>query len=320
MASSDSDADIKLRATLDSSEVTTGLQKIGQDASASIDAAAKSGDKLAKSLDDVGKSAKVSAQQLGQMSLAMASMAIDVAGSVAESRGYNKLAGYLKSTAAGAAAGFAATAPLATTGPAGWAAIAGATVLGAGAGAYKENVKQKGIAKSEEQAAADLEAANEKALSSFDQLRGAANESAEFYARLGDESMGAEQRQAALSERIREFGAAAEEIKGKLESDELQRDGKAFAETMREYAQALKQVDQATAAQRALDKVGGKADADGDGRAETLADALTRIGGGVGGAGGMTDLASIQREGIGVAREQLGVLREIKSEGLGTWA
>jgi hypothetical protein len=89
---------------------------------------------------------------------------------------------------------------------------------------------------------------------------------------------------------------------------------------MREYAQALKQVDQATAAQRALDKAGGKADAEGEGRAETLADALTRIGGGVGGAGGMTDLASIQREGIGVAREQLGVLREIKSEGLGTWA
>ena len=35
MASSNSDADIKLKATLDSSEVTTGLQKIGQDASIS---------------------------------------------------------------------------------------------------------------------------------------------------------------------------------------------------------------------------------------------------------------------------------------------
>lgn len=314
MASSDSDADIKLRATLDSSEVTTGLQKIGQDASASIDAAAKSGDKLAKSLEDVGRSAKVSAQQITSMAVAMSGMAMQLGASVLESRGMSTAGRYLQGAGQMGAQGAAALAPL---GP--QAAVFGA-IGGAAIGAGKTYFDLQNEEQKKEAAAAELEAANEKALASFEQLRGAANESAEFYARLGDESLSAEQRQAALSERIREFGAAAEEIRGKLESDELQRDGKAFAETMREYAQALKQVDQATAAQRALDKAAGKADAEGDGRAETLADALTRIGGGVGGAGGMTDLASIQREGIGVAREQLGVLREIKSEGLGTWA
>lgn len=313
MASSDSDADIKLKATLDSSEVTTGLQKIGQDASTSIDAAAKSGDKLAKSLDDVGKSAKVSTQQITSMAVAMSGMAMRLGSSVLESRGMSTGARYLGDAGQMAMTGAAAMAPL---GPlaAGVGALGGAAI-----GAGKSYFDQQTEAAKREEAAAELEAANEKALASFDTLRAAANESAEFYVRLGDESLSAEQRQAALSERIREFGAAAEEIRGKLESDELQRDGKAFAETMRDYAQALKQVDQATAAQRALDKPGGQADA-GEGRADTLADALTRIGGGVGGAGGMSDLASIQREGIGVAREQLGVLREIKSEGLGTWA
>lgn len=313
MASSDSDADIKLKATLDSSEVTAGLQKIGQDASTSIDAAAQSGDKLAKSLDDVGKSAKVSAQQITTMAVAMSGMAMQLGASVLESRGMSTAGRFLQGAGQMGAQGAAALAPL---GP--QAAVVGA-IGGAAIGAGKTYFDLQSEEQKKEAAAAELEASNEKAFASFEQLRGAAKESAEFYARLADESMSAEQRQAALSERIREFGAAAEEIKGRLGSDELQRDGKAFAETMRDYAQALKQVDQATAAQRSLDKPGGQADA-GEGRADTLADALTRIGGGVGGAGGMSDLASIQREGIGVAREQLGVLREIKQEGMGTWA
>lgn len=308
------DSDIKLKATLDAAEVQQGLQQIGRDATTAIDAAGRSASKMAENLEKVGVASKVSAQQITSMAVAMSGMAMRLGSSVLESRGMSTQARYLGDAGQMAMTGAAAMAPL---GPlaAGVGALGGAAI-----GAGKSYFDQQNEAAKREEAAAELEAANEKALASFDSLRAAANESAEFYARLGDESMGAEQRQAALSERIREFGAAAEEIKGKLESDELQRDGKAFAETMREYAQALKQVDQATAAQRAFDKVGGKADAEGEGRAETLADALTRIGGGVGGAGAMTDLASIQREGIGVAREQLGVLREIKSEGLGTWA
>ena len=313
MANSNSDADIKLKATLDSSEVTTGLQKIGQDASTSIDAAAESGSKLGKSLDEVGKSAKVSAQQITSMAVAMSGMAMRLGSSVLESRGMSTGARYLSDAGQMGMQGAAAMAPL---GP--HAAVVGA-IGGAAIGAGKSYFDQQAEAQKKEEAAAELEAANEKAMASFEQLRDAANESADFYAKIGDESVSAEEKQAALSERIRAFGAVAEDIKAKLGSDELQRDGKGFAETMREYAQALKQVDAATAAQRALAKDAAKAGTDGEGRTDTLSDALTRIGGGVAGAGGTNDLASIQREGIGIARDQLGVLREIKGEGLGAW-
>jgi hypothetical protein len=165
-----------------------------------------------------------------------------------------------------------------------------------------------------------VEIASENSHKGFETQRAQANESKSFYQKLEDESLSAADAQAALSERIAKFGDEAQALKMKLMGSDLQRDTTGFAETMREYANALKQVDQATSAQRALGKDSASEGANGTGRIETLSDALTRIGGGVAGSGGMSDLAGIQREGIGIARDQLGVLREIKSEGLGTWA
>lgn len=308
-----SDADIKLKATLDSSDVTTGLRQIGQEAPRSLDSAASSGTRLAKSLDAVGHSAKASSQQITSMAVAMSGMAMRLGASVLESRGQSTAARYVEGAGAMAMQGAATLAPL---GP--QAAAAGA-LGGAAIGAVKTYFDLETEAKAREEALEATAAANDKALASFERLRASQNETADFYARIADDSMDAAQKQAALADRMKQFAAAAEELRGKLKSDEVQRDGKAFAETMREYAAALKQVDQATATQREIAQAGRDMDDAGTGRSETLSDALTRIGGSVGG-GGMGDIAGIQREGVNVAREQLGVLREIKSEGLGTWA
>jgi len=315
MASSKSDADIRLKATLDTAEVQRELQDVGRDAGRSLDAASLSGDKLARSLDKVGDAAKMSAQQITRIAVGLSGMAMQLGASVLESRGMSTEARYLQG--AGQMAMQGAQLGAYAMGPKGM--VIGAAA-GAGVGAGKTFFDIQSDEKKHEQALTDLAAGNREALTKFEDLRAAQNESAEFYARVASDALSASEKTEALTRRMEEFADEAETLRQALDSDELQRDGKGFAETMQAYAAALREVDKARGAARAIDDTGDKAGAMIGGRdVRDYADALTRIGGSIGG-GDVGGVAGIQREGVDIAKQQLRVLESINNTGVGTWA
>lgn len=270
---------------------------------------------MADSLDKVGSSAKISARQITSMAVAMSGMAMRLGASVLESRGMSTGARYLEGAGQMAMAGAAAMAPL---GP--QAAVVGA-VGGAAIGAGKTYFDIQSEEAAREAKLAELETANETALQKFEALRAAAQESGDFYKLIGDESLDAARKQEMLAERMREFQARADELRASLDADELQRDGKAFAERMREYADALKEVDKAGAAADALakdkpaEKAGSGMSLLGD------ADALQKMGIMVGGGGGiantmMTVVQNIDKR----LEESVAELREISKHRGAVWA
>lgn len=313
MASSNSDADIRLKATLDAGEVQTELQKIGQDATTSLDGAARSADGLASSMGKVAEKTKLSTQQIVSLGVSMAGMGLKLGASVLESRGRGTQARYLET--AGSLAMQGAQTGSMIGGP--WGAVAGAAA-GAGAGlgiAHFDNITD---ANKREQALQELGAANASALDKFHAFRDAANESSQFYSRLSDETLTAADRQQMLTQRMIAFERQAEALLGTLRSEDLQRDGKQFADTMRDYAEVLKEVDKAAGAARMLGKDAGKDKPAGSAMSRLGDfDALQKMGITVGGGSGvMATIATLQEQGNSIMANQLLELQTFNRRGV----
>lgn len=99
------DSEIKIKATLDLAEAKASLSTLGREVDASMSTAANGAQKLGKSLDQVATSAKLSAQQIGQIALGFSGMGIKLAATVADAQGYHKEAGYLSAISSGALQG-----------------------------------------------------------------------------------------------------------------------------------------------------------------------------------------------------------------------
>jgi len=313
MASSkNSDADIRLSATLDSAEVQQELQQIGQDASSSLDGAARSADGLSSSMEKVAEKTKMSREQVVSMSVAMAGMGLQLGASVLESRGQSTGARYLQGAGQMAMTGAAAMAPIGPYGAA--VGAAGGAAIGAGQTFFDLRSEEN----AREEALAELGEANAGALEKFHELRDAANEASDFYGRLADTTLSASERQNMLSGRMAEFERQAESLLDALRTDELQQDGKAFAETMQRYTAALKEVDKAATAAQMLGEDGmaeGKTGSAGSRLGDF--DALQRMGITVGGGSGVANsLATLTEKGNRILEDSLRELRMLNEGGM----
>ena len=121
------DSEIKIKATLDLAEAKASLSTLGREVDSSMSTAANGAQKLGKSLDQVAASAKLSAQQIGQIAIGFSGLAVKVAASVAEAQGYHTVAGYLSSIGMGAAQGAMMGSPLGPKGMAFGAVVGGAS-------------------------------------------------------------------------------------------------------------------------------------------------------------------------------------------------
>ena len=287
------DSDIKIKATLDTGAIGADLQKVGRDVDTSLDKAASSADKLGSSLAQVGSAAKLSAEQITGITLSLSGMALTLGGSYLQSRGQDVAAGYLKSAGAMAMQGSSALAPL---GP--QAAAIGAGVGGA-AGLGMEYFNRRSQARAEEERLAAVGEGNAEALKEYERLKAAGDESAEFFSRMGDEAVSASQKQQELTDRMVEFRGRANELRETLGRNEIQRDAKQFAASLREYNRVTQEISKLSAAQDTL-KTGAALPKDGiiDPRGDTQVSSLARLGIGAGGDG-LSALANIQREGNG---------------------
>ncbi len=304
-SSKNSDADIRLSATLDSTDVQQELQQIGQSASSSLDGAARSAEGLSTSMEKVAEKTKLSHQRITSMSVAMAGMGLQLGASVLESRGMSIGARYLQGSGQMAMTGAAAMAPIGPYGAA--VGAAGGAAIGAGKTFFdlrsEDNAREK---------------ANAGALEKFHDLRDAANEAREFYGRLADATLSASDRQNLLSGRMAEFERQAESLLDALRTDDLQRDGKAFAETMQQYIAALKEVDKAASAAQVFGEDGMSESKTGSaGSRLGDFDALQRMGITVGGGSGAANsLATLTEKGNRILEDSLQELRMLNEGGM----
>lgn len=268
------DSEIKIKATLDLAEAKASLSTLGREVDASMSTAANGAQKLGKSLDQVATSAKLSAQQIGQIAIGFSGMGFRLAATVAEAQGYSKAAGYLSAIGMGAVHGAALGVGMGPVGIAAGAVVGGGT---AGIGQYFNNEAK---ARAEEDARQKAVLGNADMIDQFDELRQAADDSAAFLKRMGDETVSTSERQAQLTGRMAEFSAAAEDLRAKLRTEEVLDDGAKFQKMMKEYARLMGEVSK----MKGIDLT----NADG-----------AKGGGGIGALAG--DYDSMQRLGITVA-------------------
>lgn len=303
------DRDLKVKATLDSSDLQADLQKLGRDVDVSLDKAAGSADGLAKSLDKVGDSAKMSASQISSLAVTFSGMALKVGGAYLEAQGQSSAAGYLTAAGSGALQG-AATGGMAF-GPQG--AVIGAGV-GAVAGAGTHYFGEEKRAQEAEQRLQDLASSNVQALAEYERLKKAGDESAEFLRKMADESLAVSDRTRELSERMKEFQDAAADLRITMGKSEIQRDAKAFGDALREYARIGQEMSKLESVRAGLRETDGVTDDSLDPRVRMQTGALQRLGIGVGGDG-LSSLATIQREGNSYLKSIDNTMRAISVRG-----
>ena len=201
MADSNSKVTIKIEA--DAEDAKRALENLASAAEKSMDSGANSAKKLKKSLDEVGKSAELSAQQIKGVVAGMASMAAGVAASALKANGREKEASYLGAASQGAVQGAGMLAPL---GPG--AMVAGALV-GGGLGMVKNLAERHAQGEAEAAGMRDLADALEKARETMDAAQKRADAFAGTMERLGDVSRTTNEREA---EREKEIARRREEI------------------------------------------------------------------------------------------------------------
>ena len=184
------DSKVQIEVTADTSDAKQKLADLEAQADRAMDAGANSAKKFAKGLDEVGKSAELSARQIKGVVAGMASMAAGVASAALKAQGREKEASYLGGAASGAVQGAGMFAPL---GPAAMAAGAlGGAAIGAARNYFEREAQGKEQAASMRDLADSLEKAREKMQ--------AAKERADGFAgtldRLGDVSRSTQQREA----------------------------------------------------------------------------------------------------------------------------
>lgn len=303
------DKDLKVRATLDAQSLTSDLQRIGNDMDAALDKATASADKLGSSLSKVEQSAKLTAGQIRSMAAAFSGMALQVGGAYLEARGQDSAAGYLKAAGSGALQG-AATGGMAFGAP---GAVAGAGI-GAVAGAGSEYFRQEARARQAEESLQELARSNVKALAEYERLKTAADESSAFFRRMGDETLTLGERTQQLNERMRAYRSTADELRSTLSDSGIQRDGKAFAETLREYARIGQEISKLESVRSSLAEQPSISSADIDPRVRMQTGALQRLGIGVGGDE-LNSLAQISREGNTILKSIDNTMRAISVRG-----
>lgn len=300
------DSEIKIKATLDLAEAKASLSTLGREVDSSMSTAANGAQKLGKSLDQVATSAKLSAQQIGQIAIGFSGMGIKLAATVAEAQGYHKAAGYLSAAGTGAVQGATMGAPL---GPKGMAAGA---VIGAGAASVGHYFNEESKARAEEDARQKAVLGNADMIAQFDELRQAADDSAAFLKRMGDETVSTSERQAQLTGRMAEFSAAAEDLREKLRTEEVLEDGAKFQKMMKEYARLMGEVSK----MKGIDLTNADG-AKGGGGLSALAgdyDSMQRLGITVGGSGGVAGTLASLSEKANQYLEQ--IERHLRADGI----
>ena len=197
------DSKVQIEVTADTSDAKAKLADLEAQADRAMDSGANSAKKFAKGLDEVGKSAELSARQIKGVVAGMASMAAGVASAALKAQGREKEASYLGGAASGAAQGAGMLAPL------GGAAMAAGALAGAGIGAAKTYFEREAQGKQEAASMRDLADALEKARETMDATERRANAFSGTLERLGDVSRSTNDREA---EREKEIARRREEI------------------------------------------------------------------------------------------------------------
>lgn len=197
------DSKVEIQVTADTSDAKQKLADLEAQADRAMDAGANSAKKFAKGLDEVGKSAELSAREIKGVVAGMASMAAGVAASALKANGREREASYLGAASSGAVQGAGMLAPL---GPG--AMVAGALV-GGGLGLVKNLAERHAQGEAEAAGMRDLADALEKARETIDAAQKRADAFAGTIERLGDVSRSTNEREA---EREKEIARRREEI------------------------------------------------------------------------------------------------------------
>lgn len=223
-------AEVKIKATADTSEAKRKLEDLGRSADTSLDKASRSADKLGKSLDNVGKSAGMSANAIKQMAVGFSGLAIGVAGTALRANGKNEAADYLGGTARGATQGAAMGAPL---GP--WGMAAGA-VIGGVAGAAQTYFEKEAAEKKEAEARKESIASMNEALDAYAKTSARTEAFAALLGRLGDTAGDASARQESLAAAIAERTKKDADLEEKMRAAANRNDTEQFGELAKERA------------------------------------------------------------------------------------
>ena len=184
------DSKVEIQVTANTEDAKRSLADLEAAADRAMDSGASSARKLARSLDEVGESAKVSARQIKGVVAGMASMAAGVASAALKANGREREASYLGAASSGAVQGAGMFAPL---GP---AAMAAGALGGAAIGAARNYFERDAAGKAEAAAMGDLADALEQAREKMQAAKERADGFAGTLDRLGDVSRSTNEREA----------------------------------------------------------------------------------------------------------------------------
>jgi len=317
------DSKVEIQVTANTEDAKRSLADLEAAADRAMDSGASSAKKMAKSLDEVSESAKLSARAIKGVVAGMSSMAAGVAASALKANGREAEASYLGAASSGAVQGAGMMAPL---GPG--AMVAGA-LIGGGLGMVKNLADRHAQGQAEAAAMGDLADALEKAREQM----AAAKERADGFAgtldRLGDVSRSTNEREAEraaeiekrqnavadATERMAEAEKALREQAASIDGPQTEEQKKAADRIREAWAEANNDLQAATAE---LDRLkdaniesSKKADLkplDQRGDGPQLSN-LEKLGASFGNAAD-----NLAREGNRIAEDQLSVLREISAK------
>ena len=274
----DANTTIRYTATLDASGVKRGLDDVSSSVSASMERAAASTEKLNANMAKVSETSKMTARQLSLISVQLAGMAVQNLAKVAEARGESKAAGYIQATATGATTGAALGSRF---GP--WGTAIGA-ILGGGLGAWQQSESNDAEAKRKEQAEKDLATAYRDSVAAAQSLKEETKQMDSVFAELGDTEKSVSSRKYTrdswLDTATLMRDQAQEEVDKILQDDRVTEEE---APELEKWSGAVKRF------QAYIDRLQdtgikeGKKTGGGVGRTDSVADAITKIGGSIGG-------------------------------------
>ena len=317
------DSKVQIEVTADTSDAKQKLADLEAQADKAMDAGANSAKKFAKNLDEVGKSAELSASQIKGVVAGMASMAAGVAASALKAQGHEQAASYLGAASAGATQGAGMMAPL------GAGAMVAGAVIGGGMGLVKNLADRHAQGEAEASAMQDLADALEKARTKMDEAKQRADGFAVTLERLGDASRSTNDREAErekeIARRREEIAAATEKmakaeealraqaaaIDGPMDAEQKKAADnlrEAWAEANRELSTAQGELDRLKDAKIQAAKPADLKPLDQRGDGPKLSN-IEQLGASFGNAAD-----NIAKEGNRIAAEQLDVLREISQK------
>jgi colicin import membrane protein len=317
------DSKVEIQVTADTSDAKRSLADLEAAADRAMDSGANSARKLAKSLDEVGESAKVSARQIKGVVAGMAGMATGLASSVLKAQGREKEASYLGGASSGAIQGAGMMAPL---GPLAMAlGAAGGGIIGA----IKTNFEREAAGKAEASAMGDLADALEKAREQMAAAKERADGFAATIERLGDASRttnareaeraaemekrqnaiaDATERMAAAEKALRDQAAAIDGPQTEEQKKAADRIREAWAEANQDLQAATAELDRLKSTKIEAAKAADLKPLDQRGDGPQLSN-LEKLGASFGNAAD-----NLAREGNRLAEEQLSVLKDISAK------